>query len=310
MTRRVRIIVTPGSGEGRATTTARHLRNILARRGDHPSVGTYATLAALERWAKTCDADFTHLVCIGGDGTQSAAALAAMRLSVPFIPVPNGFGNMFARAFGHPDRAEHVAALLEHGTPRRADVGMANGRELFLSHRSYGLLHQIQHTVEDGGRQPRSRLARHLAYYGMAKRFLIDARLPSIRVEVDGNTLARDATIVTVANVETYRGFLPLTPAASPIDGLFDVLIVPRTTRLRLNLRLLRLLLRAPGRWDGLVFCRGRHVVVTVNDGRREELRTLRRALPLLVPPGSVESLAQRTRDADGPLEDGIARAG
>jgi diacylglycerol kinase (ATP) len=310
MARRVRIIVTPGSGEGRAAATARRLRDILAKRGDHASVGTYATLAALERWAKTCDADFTHLVCIGGDATQSAAAPAAMRLSVPFIPVPNGFGNMFARAFGHPDRAEHVAALLEHGEMRRADVGVANGRDLFLSHRSYGPLHQIQHTVEDGGGQPKARLARHLAYYGMAKRFLIDAPLPSIRVEVDGAIVARDASIVTVANVETYRGFLSLTPTASPIDGLFDVFVVPRTSRLRLNLRLLRLLLKAPGRWNGVVLCRGRHVVVTVNDGPREELRTLRRVLPLLVPPGSVESLARRTRDADAPLAEGVARAG
>src|SRR5512132_648108 len=85
MTRRVRIIVTPGSGEGRAAATARRLRNILAQRGDHTSLGTYTTLAALERWARTCDEDFTHLVCIGGDATQSAAARASMRLSVPFI---------------------------------------------------------------------------------------------------------------------------------------------------------------------------------------------------------------------------------
>jgi diacylglycerol kinase (ATP) len=309
VTQHVRIVLTPGSGEGRATATARRLRNVLTKRGDQTSVRTYTTLAALERWARTCDADFTHLVCIGGDATQSAAALAAVRLSIPFIPVPNGFGNMFARAFGHPDRVEHVAALLKSGERRRVDIGMANDRELFLSHRSYGPLQQIQQTVEDGGGQPKSRLARHLAYYGMAKRFLIDAQLPSIRVEVDGDVVARDASVVTVANVETYRGFLSLTPTASPIDGLFDVFIAPRTSRLRLNLRLLRLLLKAPGRWNGLVLCRGRHVVVTVNDGPREELRTLRRALPLLVPRGSVESLAQRTRDADAPLNDGIATA-
>ena len=248
-------------------------------------------------------------MCIGGDATQSAAALAAVRLSIPFIPVPNGFGNMFARAFGHPDRVEHVAALLKSGERRRVDIGMANDRELFLSHRSYGPLQQIQQTVEDGGGQPKARLARHLAYYGMAKRFLIDAQLPSIRVEVDGDVVARDASVVTVANVETYRGFLSLTPTASPIDGLFDVFIAPRTSRLRLNLRLLRLLLKAPGRWNGVVLCRGRHVVITVDGGPREELRTLRRALPLLVPRGSVESLAQRTRDADAPLNDGVATA-
>jgi diacylglycerol kinase family enzyme len=232
-----------------------------------------------------------------------------MRLSVPFVPVPNGFGNMFARAFGHGDRVASVVDLLEAGELRHVDVGLANDDELFLSHRSYGPLQQIQEAAEQGRRQPMSRLARHLAYYAKAKRFLIDAQPPSIRVEVDGNLVADGANLVTVANVETYGGFLSLTPTASPIDGLFDIFIVPRTSRLGLNVRLLLLLLKAPGRWKGVVLCRGRRVVITVNERRREELRTVRRALPLLVPRGSIESLTRRMREADAPIERVVTRA-
>ena len=273
------------------------------------SVRAYHDMTALVRWARTCKADFTHLVGVGGDATQSAVALAAMRLSVPLVPVPNGFGNMFARAFGHADRVENVVDLFETGQLRRVDVGLANEDELFLSHRSYGPLQQIQESAEKGRGHPMPRLARHLAYYARAKRFLIDARPPSIRVEVDGNLVADGASLVTVANVETYRGFLSLTPMASPIDGLFDIFIVPRTSRLGLNVRLLLLLLKAPGRWNRVVLCRGRRVVVTVNERRREELRTVRRALPLLVPRGSIESLTQRTRETNEPIERGIAWA-
>ena len=309
MNRSVQIIVTPGSGEGRAMGTARRLQDVLKERGDTTAIRTYKSLAALTRWAKTCEADFTHLVCVGGDATQSAAAAAAMRLSVPFVPVPNGFGNIFARTFGHPNRAEAVAELLDRGKVRRVDVGMLNDDEIFLSHHSYGPLQQIQDTVEKGRGQPKARAVRYLAYYGMAKRFLIDARPPSLRVEVDGTLVAEGAALVTVANVETYRGFLSLTPTASPIDGLFDVFIVPRTSKLRLATLLVRLMFKAPGRWDGALLCRGRRVTVTVNDRRQEELRTVRRALPLLVPPGSVESLEQRMREADGPMESAPAKA-
>jgi len=302
--------VTPGSGEGRVPSTARRLRKALQKRGTQATIRTYHDLNELVRWAQTCKADFTHLVGVGGDATQSAVALAAVRCSVPFVPVPNGFGNMFARAFGHPDRVGKIVDVLEHGELRRVDVGIANDDELFLSHRSYGPLQQIQDEVEEGRRQPARRLARHLAYYAMAKRFLIDARPSPIRVEVDGSLVAANAGLVTVANVETYRGFLSLTPTASPTDGLFDIFIVPFTSRLRLNLRLLWLLLKAPGRWNGVMLCRGRRVVVTVNERRREELRTARGALPLLVPRGSVESLAQRTRETDAPpIERGVARA-
>jgi diacylglycerol kinase family enzyme len=200
-----------------------------------------------------------------------------VRLGVPFIPVPSGFGNVFTQVFGHRDGVDTVLALLRAGEIRSVDVGIVGEEELFLSHRSYGFLERIQQAAERVER-PRSRWRRHLIYYAMARRALLARRRPSITVDVDGVRIAEGAVLVTVANVETYRGFLSLTPAASPIDGLFDVFIIPRVGRLRLVVRLLKLLLRMPGRWNGVLLCRGRRVSVRVNGKRHEELRTLRRA--------------------------------
>jgi diacylglycerol kinase (ATP) len=295
MKRAVHIVVTPGSGEGRAMATARDLQRLLEEHGDTTAIQAHSNLATLTRWARTCEADFTHLVCVGGDATQSAAACAAVRLSVPFVPVPSGFGNIFARAFGHPDRPEAVADLLDSGEVVGVDVGVVDDDEIFLSHHSYGPLQQIQDTVEKGRGQPKSRIGRYLAYWGMAKRFLIDTRPPSLRVEVDGRLVADRAALVTVANVETYRGFLSLTPTASPTDGLFDVFIVPRTTRLRLAALLIGLMLNVKGRRDDARICQGRRVTVTVNGRRREQLRVAPGALPVLVPAGRTDSLAPLT---------------
>jgi diacylglycerol kinase (ATP) len=296
----IQIVVTPGSGAGLALLTARRLAILLRRRGRESRLRTFGNLAALRRWAETCEPDFSHLVCVGGDATMSAAAHAAIRLNLPFLAVPQGFGNVFARTFHYPDRPEAVVSLLEHGHVRRVDVGLArNGpaTEVFLSHRSYGLLEQIQHAAERGRQQPRSRVLRYLWYYGVAYQFLFRRRLTAFDVEVDGNMVADDAVLVTVANVETYRGFLPLTPSASPIDGQFDVAIVPRVPKAALFLGLLRLLLRLPGRWRSLTVYRGRRVVVTT-PRRREELTVWRRALPLLVPAGLVEELRARSVDS------------
>ena len=107
---------------------------------------------------------------------------------------------------------------------------------------------------------------------------------------------------MTVANVETYRGFLPLTPTASPIDGLFDVFVIPRVSKLGLLRRLLFLKFRLRGRWRGVTIYRGRRVTVTT-PWRREELRVRRRALPLLVPPGAIDALAHRTVEDAPPVE-------
>lgn len=225
----VQIVVTPGSGEGRAMETAGRLRRLLKRRGWDVKLQSFTNLTALLRWAKTCKPEFSYLVCVGGDSTLSATAAAAVRSGVPFVPVGSGFGNLFTRMFGHPDRAEAVVELLEHGEVRMVDIGIAND-EIFLSHQSYGFLEEIQQAAERGHKQPRNRLLRHLWYFGVAMRFLFTRGLGSIRVEIDGKLVAEDAVLVTVANVETYRGYLSLTPTASPIDGMFDVFLVPRVS--------------------------------------------------------------------------------
>src|SRR5262249_23191334 len=168
-----------------------------------------------------------------------------------------------------------------------------------LSHRSYGLLEEIQRAVERGRAQPRSRLFRHLAYYLMAQRYILAGPLPSIRVEADGVLVAERAALVTVANVETYRGFLNLTPTASPIDGLFDVFVIPATSKILAWARIFRILLGLPGRWQGVVLARGRSVRITANGQAPEELEVRRRALPLLVLPESLESLKVRQAEAE-----------
>ena len=282
--------------------TVGRLRRMLRRNGWESRLQSFSNLADLTRWARTAEPEFSHLVAVGGDATLSAAAHLAVRRGIPFVPVPNGFGNVFARAFGHDGRAEAVLRLLARGEVRRVDVG-AVGDELFLSHRSYGALEQIQQEAERGRQQPKRRVLRHLWYYGVARRVLFSMPLPRIAVEIDGRRVAEDAVLVTVANVETYRGFLSLTPAASPIDGMFDVFVVPRTSKLRLAARLVQIATRAPGRWRGVGLYRARKVVVT--DGRREELTTWRKALPLLVPPGAIEELRRRTieEEADAPVE-------
>ena len=293
---RVQIVVTPGSGEGLALRTANRLRRRLRALGRDLRVETFNDLAALARWAERCGPDFSHLVCIGGDATLSAAAPAAMRHRVPFVPVPNGFGNVFARVFGHPKRARDVMALLETGEVRRVDVGLTRQgehEEVFLSHRSFGVLEQIQHVAEQGRQQPRTRLLRFLWYWGVAYQFLFHTRLAGFTVEVDGVQVADDAVLVTVANVETYSGFLPLTPRANPIDGLFDVAVIPRVSQAVLLAGLLRLFLRG-GRWRRLKLYRGRHVVVTT-PRRREEMTVRRFTLPLLVRAGAIDELRRRT---------------
>ena len=279
----IQIAVTAGSGDGRALATARGLLSRLGERGHRARIRCFPSADDLHAWAQRCAPEFSHLVCVGGDATQSAAAEAAARLDVPLVPVPSGFGNVFARSFGYLDGHDSVADLIERGDVRRVDVGLAGDR-IFLCHRSYGFLEDVQRAVERGRAQPRSRLRRHLAYYAMAGEILRGIPLSSIAVDVDGVRVATNAALVTVANVETYAGFLTLTPRAVPFDGLLDVCIIPRTTKRGLLGRLIALLLKIPGRWEGIELVRARQVSVGVEGRAPEGLRVIPGALPLVLP--------------------------
>jgi diacylglycerol kinase family enzyme len=260
--RPIEIVVTPSSGSGQAMTTALELRKELTDRGYRTSLEMFTELESLTRWAETDDRQFSALICVGGDGTQSATAAAAVRRQVPFLSVSHGFGNLFARAFHHPRRAKDVLDLLMYGEVIPSDIGLLNG-ELFLCQQAYGLIAEVQEAVEGAGAAPRTRWQRWLSYYRAALQHFRETPLTSRRVVVDGRLVAVDAALVIVANVETYGPWLPLTPGASPIDGLFDVFVLRGETRRAVFRKLLRRHLRIPGHIPGTELCRGQQVTVS-----------------------------------------------
>lgn len=300
----IQVVATPGSGNGRALDTTLQLRGALRARGHRVKLEVFSDLDSLRRWAATGGTRFSLLICVGGDGTQSTAAVAAVRRSVPLLPVPSGFGNLFARAFRHPHRVDRVIDWLEHGEVVPVDVGVRNG-VLFLCQESFGLLSQIQDRAEASPARPRARWRRWLGYYRMALRHLRDTPLTPLRVAVDGRVVARDAVIVTVANVETYGAWLRLTPAASPIDGVFDVFVMRGTSKREILARLLKRQFRLPGTEQGTLVCRGRHVSVAAPHQARDQLHLIPRRLPVVVSAETAEALQRGLAPVGG-----VAQAG
>ena len=303
--RLVEIVATPGSGNGRAMATAVQLREALRARGREVTLEVFSRLEQLHRWAATSATRSSLLICVGGDGTQSSAAMAAVRRSVPFLPVPVGFGNLFGRAFGHPTRVDRVVELVERGALIHSDVGIQRG-ELFLCHASFGLLSEVQDRVETGA-YPRARWRRWIAYYRAGVRHLRDTPLTAVEVAVDGRVVTNDAIVVTVANVATYGGWLRLTPDASPVDGLFDVFVMHGTTKREILARLLKRHLRLPGVDQGSQLYRGRRVSVAASRSAQAKLQLIPGVLPVVVAPETARALERDRAQGDHLTRSGVA---
>ena len=162
----------------------------------------------LEEIARTAEADALGMA--GGDGSLAPVAAVAMERSLPFVCVPFGTRNHFARDLGL-DRDDPIAALAAfEGTERRVDVGRVNDR-VFLNNVSLGMYAQLVHEREEHRRR-RETLAR-------ARALVIALRhLSSRGLSVDGEPV--DCRVLLVSNNEYKLDLLSIGERERLDEGL------------------------------------------------------------------------------------------
>jgi diacylglycerol kinase family enzyme len=143
---------------------------------------------------RAADRGATALGMAGGDGSLGAIAAVAHERDLPFVCIPFGTRNHFARDAGL-DRDDPIGALKAFsGQERRIDIG-AVGERYFLNNVSLGLYASFVH---DPSRQTRNRV---LALMRMAPAALGRSRTPlELSFEIEGRRETRSALIVLVAN--------------------------------------------------------------------------------------------------------------
>jgi diacylglycerol kinase family enzyme len=204
------LIVNPRAGDGRpgadelvAEARKRGIDTHVLGEGDDPSELARNTRAEA-------------LGIAGGDGSLAAIADVALERDLPFVCVPFGTRNHFARDLGL-DRNDPVGALdAFSGSERRIDVGRA-GERLFLNNVSLGLYARLVHRREHHRRR-REALARARAWL-----ILLTHREP-LGITVDGRP--EDTSLLLVAN-NRYELELPTLGARDRLDEGLLYLYVP-----------------------------------------------------------------------------------
>lgn len=204
------LILNPRSGDGRPS--ADDLVAEARKRGIETHVlaeGDDATEVA-----RRADAD--ALGVAGGDGSLAAVAEVALERDVPFVCIPFGTRNHFARDIGL-DRNDPIAALdAFDGNERRIDVARANER-LFLNNVSLGVYARLVHRRERHRRRSEA-LARVRAWM-----IVLTHRHP-LGIAIDGQ--AAESRLVLVAN-NAYTLELPSVGARDRLDeGLLHMYVL------------------------------------------------------------------------------------
>lgn len=178
------VLINPRSGSG-GPPSAEELGRAARERGIEP----HALREGEDPAVLARDSGAEVLGIAGGDGSLSAVAQVAIEQEVPFVCVPFGTRNHFARDLGL-NRNDPVAALdAFRGEERRIDVGRA-GERLFLNNVSFGAYASLVHRRE----AHRSRREALALLRGLVRTLRHPHRLP---LKVDGELVAARVALVS-----------------------------------------------------------------------------------------------------------------
>lgn len=172
-----------------------------------------------------------RLYACGGDGTLNEVFTGAYPYkNAEVASVPCGSGNDFVRNFG---AAEDFLSLADNiaGTAVPVDLVAANGG-VSAAICSVGLDSEVAYSIPKYRRLPLC--GGQMAYnISIVERFL-QPMGHRLRITVDDDVLEGDYLIATVCNGVAYGGGFRAAPMADLQDGVLDVIMVKKMSRMRI----------------------------------------------------------------------------
>ena len=237
------VLLNPHAGGGRALRYEPAIRTRI--RSDHPGVRFVVTESIQAAHALIGDtAADARIVLVGGDGTVNRMLPAFLGSERELAIVPLGSGNDIARALGlHKLTWQKALAHALTAPVSRMDMGQVkfDGRTVqFLACCTSGFDSAVALRALNGPRWLRG-LPRYLL---ATLHELAVLRTWNLTVHSDGKPLrAGVALFASALNTPTFGSGIPITPQASINDGVLNLIVAGRFTRLSTLVMLPKLLI-------------------------------------------------------------------
>lgn len=238
-------------------------------------------------------AEHDVVVVVGGDGTLNEA-LNGLDVDRPIAVFPHGTGNVLAKELRLPRRIRPFCEMVAAGEGKRLDLAAVDGRR-FVSMTGIGFDAAVAHRLATsrGGGIRMSRYALPILRTVAAYAF------PRLNVVIDGREPVVAEGFVLVSNVRAYGGPFVIARQAVHDDGLLDVCLLPRGSRLRLLRAMVACMVGGQRSLSSLRYDRGKTVRITADEPVHFQadgdpmgtvpvtVRMLDRTQPFIVPPGA-----------------------
>lgn len=174
----------------------------------------------------------TDVIVCGGDGSVSAVAAALLNVDVAIGIVPMGSGNGLALAAGIPASTSRALEIIFKGRSSHID-GFSINQKFSCMMCGMGADAQIAHDFA-------LRKKRGLrTYLKLSALHYFKSRPFSFTIQSKEKTFETSAFFLCVANSNQFGNHVTIAPRASLNDGLFDIVIVNKMSKLVLPFYLL-----------------------------------------------------------------------
>ena len=175
----------------------------------------------------------TDIVIAGGDGTVNAAVKSFKDYPVQFGIIPCGSGNGLAFGAGIPKNIPEALDIIFKGKAAPTDAFIINDRFACMLC-GLGFDAQVAHDfANDPARGLNSYIKKTIAHFFSAPAY-------PFTITRDGDVLETDAMFISIANSNQYGNNFTIAPHASLTDGLLDVVVVAKQSKLSMLFHTIR----------------------------------------------------------------------
>jgi YegS/Rv2252/BmrU family lipid kinase len=226
----LKVIYNPAAGRGRARRNVAAVEEILRGYGARVDCEPSTSAADLVRIAaESSRGSYDRVVVCGGDGTLNLAIREFDLANGTLALVPTGSGDDFAKVTGIPRDIKRACEVVMRGAVREVDVATANGLR-YLGVAGLG----FDSEVADFANRNVKFLRGSAVYLYAILRVLPRFTPRPVQIRTAEGTRQEEIMFAAIGNTRQYGGGIRITPDAQFDDGLLDLCIVHRTTRVEL----------------------------------------------------------------------------
>lgn len=231
---RVRVIVNPSAGGGRARRVLPEISSAFDRAGIRCEIAeTNAPNHASELARAGRQEGVDVLAAMGGDGTINEVVQAYLdqdgrpATGPDFAIIPFGTGGDFRRSFGWEQNLEESVRRIAAGASRKIDLGAArfkaadagSGLRAFVNVCSTGISGVVTRAVNRSSKW----LGGRLTFYTASFKATLGYANQPMQVTIDGEVVFKGPVyLLALANGRFFGGGMKVAPEADPSDGVLD----------------------------------------------------------------------------------------